>query len=79
MNEIDSLLSNNLIGAEIDKELSLEFKGLNEDHPFYWNTINNNPKGDHGEYQTRGYFNLITFLNIIIILHSLYLLLLLLF
>ena len=53
--EIDNILSSQLIGALIDQELSLEMSGLKSSHPFYWETIQINPKGDHGIYEIRGF------------------------
>ena len=52
--EIDELLSRELVGCNIDRELSHAAVGLNAEHPFSWEEIQMRPKEDHGIVETRG-------------------------
>lgn len=54
-NEIDLLLSEQLIGAVADRDLSDSPHGLDPTHPFSWESIHQDPKGDHGITECRGY------------------------
>jgi hypothetical protein len=52
--EIDVLLSEQLIGAVVDRDLSASPHGLDSSHPFSWESISQDPKGDHGIVECRG-------------------------
>jgi hypothetical protein len=51
---VDQILANQLIGAVIENELSQSISGLDITHPFSWEMIHLNPKGDHGVVECRG-------------------------
>ena len=52
--DIDILLEEQLVGGSFEADLSVDPQGLTEDHPFHWNNIQANPKGNHGVYESRG-------------------------
>jgi hypothetical protein len=52
---VDTLLSEQLIGAKVDRDLSRSLHGLDPAHPFSWESIQQDPKGDHGIVECRGF------------------------
>ncbi len=54
LSEIDSLLQRELLGSSLDAELSTQDRGLPSLHPFCWERIMSDPKGDHGMVEVRG-------------------------
>jgi hypothetical protein len=52
--EVDCLLERQLIGFNYDVNLSGSSVGLTDSHPFCWNRIMKDPKGQHATYECRG-------------------------
>jgi hypothetical protein len=48
------LLSTQLHGCRIQHELSASYAGLPADHPFSWEQVQADPKGQHGIVESRG-------------------------